>query len=614
MKTRRGSRKSVSTNFYGFISVSIILLVLFLTVWAASYFISNYLSKALFEGEENKEVYFLKSKNIKLMLEDRGMSFSDYESRVGFFKENARSVGFFPKDVFANQLPSLDKNASLIVLDMTALSNDEVDYIYSFVNNGGNILFNFTSGFLDASFNKREDNLVYRLTGLKTVKMAKTSEEAIGFLSTRLFSPLTTHLKEGKALSFSLYDPLPIFYTPKGVSVDAYLTDWLQTSYPKLSIKGEEEKLRLSMEQSGLVWHGYKGEGSWVYFSFPGYVFLDSDHLYYLNLLKGMLDFLSKKIMLIPYPYIDVKNAVVVSLNAERNYETLEEYHRIVEKHQFPTTVFSVASLAQLNEDLTARVAQSKNIEFASRGYSHRVMSGQATDVYNQEIIESRKILQKITGQNIYGIRPTGEEISDQSLNIMDKAGYKYIFGSSKNILYPFYKGEILIFPRKGSDDFEFFMNLDLDAQQILEEMKRQVNVVTNLDGIYTFNAHTHLMAFSSNIEIIDDFFAYINQRYDLNPMSGKMIYDRVSKKHDVSVEVTISRENLILMIDSSSRRDVKNMHFEILVNPNIVLKNDGDENIQLIKLSDVKYQLIIKEIPARARQKMILIPYDEVN
>lgn len=598
------------------ILLSVSLVLLSASSLAESGFIDNKHanSAASLSAAHSPEIYFLKSRSLRPMYHVNQIKYRDHEGRIAFFKEMSQSFGFNPKDISASQLSSLDKRASLIVLDMMSLSNDEVNYIENFVKRGGSILFNFTSGFLDTSLNHRKDNLVYRITGLMADKKAKSAENAMGFLSTSLFSPLTTYLPEGKTLDLFLYDPLPIFNNSEGVSVAGYFTNWLQTNYPTVNLKGEkEESQSLSEEQSGLIWHGNKGQGKWVYFSFPSYVFLESSQEQYKKLFKGMLGFLKNKATLVPFPYIDAKNVVFVSLDAEHDYHTLEQYYDVIEKHNFPTTVFAVASLALLDEDLTVKVAQSENIEMGSHSYSHGQIVGKPTEVYKKEIIEAKSILQKLTGHEIYGMRPPREEIDDKLLRMMDDSQHKYAFGALENVLFPYYRKDVLIIPRNGTDDYSYLITLGWSPAQILEEMKRQVNVITGLNGIYTFNAHTHLMSFGSNIEIIDNFLSYVNQQDHLTPMNGKMIYDRVSKIKNIQVDMELTRRNLIFMIDNTNSYDVNNMHFHIFVNSNMVLTNT-DKNVELTKLSDTKYEMVFKNIPAKISQREVLIGYEVGN
>jgi len=514
-------------DVYGLKLLMALSILLLLLAYTSFYLIQNYYSKSFLEYNLNgKKIYFLESNTLHNMHKKNGMDYDNYLKRVEYFKELALENGYDSKNIYADELDSLDKKAKLIALDMMSLSTAEVDDIDTFVKNGGRILFNFTSGFLDPSLQYKSDNLVKRVTGLMLDEKFNTinyEQNSTGYMSTKLLSPLTKYLTEGETLELAIYDPLPLFSSKDKERVDAYLTNWSQSNYIEVS-----GSIELTQSQSALIWHGYKDSGKWIYFNFPSYVFLETAKVKYANLFKGMVEYLDEDIIPMAYPYIDAKNIVFVSEDTEYKYENLEQFYNISLKNKFPVTAFCVAELAEKNSELMKKVSKSKYLEIGSHSYTHKKIVGEDSETYERETEGSKTLLNTLSSQNITGFRPPREEIDEEMIDLLNDADFKYVLSAGLSRLYPYFNDGILMIPRHGTDDYSYLINLDWDSSQILQEMKHQVNLLVDLNGIYTLSIHTHLMAFSTNINIVDDFFKYVNSQKEMTPMNGKMIYERI--------------------------------------------------------------------------------------
>ena len=605
---------SNSNDYYGLkllLSLSALLLLL---AYTSFYLMQNYYSKSFLEFNlKSEKVYFLKSDSLKKMYEKNGMDYEAYVKRIEYFKLLCLKNSYDSEDVYSDDLSDLNSNSKLIVLDMMSLSQNEIEDIDNFVSNGGKMLFNFTSGFLSTSLEYQSDNLVSRITGLKlndSINTIKFDVNSTGYMSTRLMSPLAKYLSQGRTLEIVLYDPLPIFDTPSSLKTDAYLTNWSQSNYLNIS-----KNVELTKKQSGVLWHGYKEKGKWVYFSFPSYSFIDSSTAFYAHLFKGVLEFLNQEITPVAYPYIDAKNAVFVSEDTEYKYKNIKQFYDVSTKHEFPVTAFCVASLAEENRAIMKEVSKSKYFEIGSHSYTHKKIVGESDEVYEKETKGSKKLLKELTKQEIYGFRPPREEIDIKMVELLDESGFKYILGAGENRLTPHFNEDIMIIPRHGTDDYSYLINLDWDSQKILSEMKHQTNVLTDLNGIYTMSTHTHLMSFASNIDIVDKFFAYVKSQSQLYPMNGKMIYDRVSKRLKIGLHTNLTPKKLVMTFINDNSTQVQNIHYELHVDSNVNLKSIESEIIgvktELIKLSKNNYTLIIKSMKPQS-QMVLFLNYDK--
>ncbi len=590
---------------YGLKLIVYFMIFIFLIAYTSFYLMQNFYSKSVLEYSFNgKNIYFLKSATLVKMYENNGMDYNAYEQRVTKFKQLCKENGYKFSDVTSEELLRLRKNSIVFALDMMSLSADEIHEIETFVQGGGKLLLNFTSGFIDESAQYTQDNLVKRITGLtlnEKINTMKFDENNSIFLTTKLMSPFAKYLPEGKALDILLYDPLPLFKTPKGVEIDSYLTNWSQTDYPR-TIDAKE----LAEDESGAIWHGSKGKGKWVFFSFPSYVFVDVSIDKFIKLFQGMLESLDKDIDVIPYTYIDATNSIFVSEDTEYKYENLEKFYAISVKHNFPVTAFCVADLATQDAEMMKRISKKEFFEIGSHSYTHEKIVGESEEVYEKETIGAKKELDKLTKQNIIGFRAPREEIDDKMIDLLQEGGFKYALTIGENILAPTYKKGFMLIPRHATDDYSFLINLDWNAEQILQKMIHEAKVLTALNGMYTMSTHTHLMNFGSNIKITDDFFAYVNTQKQMTPMNGKMLYERLKQSSNLKLTTEITGKKVVLSITNSNNVEVKNMKYEILVHPSITIKDIESEvfgvKTELEKVSADKYILTVLSLSPRSQ------------
>jgi peptidoglycan/xylan/chitin deacetylase (PgdA/CDA1 family) len=589
-------------DYYGLKFFLGLLVLVFILAYTSLFAIQNYFSDSFFSfSSTTKKVYMLKSSTLDNLYIQRGMDSENYHKRIEYLEELLEEFGYNSTDVTTKSLKSIPKDSILMVIDMMALSSSEIKEIRKFVEKGGKLLFNFTSGFLSSSLEYQKENLVKTIANLNlnlNSNSVRFNKKSGVFLTTKLLSPIAKYLPEGYAISMPLYDPLPIFHTDK--PADSYLTNWTQTH----SVQINENK-ELAHSDSGVIWHGAKGNGKWVYFSFPSYVFTENSEANYKKLFHGMLTFLDRKISVQLYPYIDVKRGVFISEDTEYQYSNISQFDRIVKKHNFPVSAFCVASLALNNKGLMHKVGRDKRVDIGSHSYMHKKIIGKSTKVYRRETIGSKIVLNKFSKEDVIGFRAPREEIDNKLLDLLKEANYKYLLGASENRLYPYFKQGLLIIPRHATDDYRYLINLDWNANQILSEMKKELKTVMNLDGLYSLSTHTHLMTYGSNIKILDKFMSYVQKQKDCPPLNGRMIYDRVSKRLNLHTKQIISDQKMILTIINDNEKEVDNLHYSIIIDPALKITSIESEIIglktSLKKQKDGTYLLIVNSLKAKS-------------
>ncbi len=162
----------------------------------------------------------------------------------------------------------------------------------------------------------------------------------------------------------------------------------------------------------------------------------------------------------------------------------------------------------------------------------------------------------------------------------LSQGGFKYILGKTQKHLYPRVdeiEKDLLIIPRHGTDDYSYLINLDWDQNNILNQIKKETEFVTALDGIYTLSVHTHLFAYGSNIKIVEDYFKYLKKHPNLTPLDGKTITQKVQENRDIHLEYFIKNGKITITIENRGRHMIKNFYARVFKNPNleVTLAND---------------------------------------
>ena len=560
--------------------------------------------------DKKETIYLLTSKPSALLYAKNGNSVEMYTSKIKKMEQTIASLGYNTKLIPANKLSTIAKDAILFVIDAPALTEKTKKALYSFVHNGGNLFFNFTTGFSDEKGNYKGAGFVEAITNLKLNQRLgfasfKENNQGSLFVTPKLLSPFSTYLNNGESLYVVHYDKLPIFNTPKFMKPDLVATSFNQATPPVATNITKS----LQKNEAGMGWHGYLGKGKWVYTSLPSYAFYDNTDQAnaYKKLLSGIIDYLAKPIITQPYPYIDQKSAVFISEDTEYKFENFQRFADLAKEYKTPVTAFIVAGLAKQPQykEMMENIAKNPYVEFASHSTSHKQIVGKDKAYVKQETAGSKTILDKYAPQPIHGFRPPREELNDLMRKELSQSGFTYILGATQEHLYPeFDKKEpnLLIIPRHGTDDYSYLVNLDWDQKQIVDQMIKEVNFVTDLNGIYTLSVHTHLFTYSTNIEIMRKFFKYLKQHPKFKPLNGQALTKRVVLAKGIEQKLTHDGDVYTLTIENNNQSPVDNLYIKLFKNPNLrVTKGSVDQSTSTVKVDNQDNTLYVNHIDPKS-------------
>ncbi len=572
----KGLKKS---GLYG---VKLAFLILFLTL-IFSYATYNILEKYLPENFAviniaKDKIYILKSDSTLKLFLKYGISQDIYEDRLQKFANLLKELSYKTVFIEEKDIDKLHSNDKLALIDTLALREKTALKIKDFVKNGGKIIFNYNIAFSNENAKFIGDRFLNSITKLKfnnEYNYINLKKEG-GYLSVKILSPITKFNPNGKRMDLILYDNIPIFTSPDNLKPDAILTNYTQSQTPIIENKFD----MLSIKKAGAVWHGEYGDGKWVYFSFPSYALFEAKESAksFKNLIKGMLNYLNNDVIIRKYPFIDAKNAIFVSEDTEYKFENLLHFSNLSQKYKIPVTAFLVGFLAKEYQDIVKEASKNPFLEFGSHSYSHKKIVGNSESYIKKEIIGSKNLIEKISNKKVFGFRPPREEIDNKMRYYLKKGGYRYVLEQEKDYLLPYKNEELMTIPRHGVDDYTYLMNLDWDSGEILSHIIKEANVLKYLNGIYTLSIHTHLIAYGSNIKILEDFFKFLKSHKDFTALNGYGIYKRLKLNQNIDLLKTVSAKNIIVTIKNNNKEEVKNFTFKIFPSKKLVLKTITSE------------------------------------
>ena len=593
-----------AANTFSMNKIKTFLVFLFIVLLS---FLSGYIIYQLLPKINHNFLYSTnKSQNakIKVLLSDttvdllnyQGLNPQKYKDDIDNLVAKLKKNGFNAEIISEDQLTHLSKNDILFAPDTYALSNFERRAIKNFLQNGGNLIFNFRFGYFNEQRSFLEAKTIEEITNLKKSVDSIPKRKATFYIHKRI-SPLNMSAIPYRH-DLVIYDALPIFHS--NFVPDILLTNWPITATPIINNK------HISVYDDGIAWHGFYGKGKWFYFSFPAYVFLDMPTKEFKKIFNNIIHFSNDLISISSYPFLDKPNAIFISEDTEYKFPYGYNFATLANQHNIDVTLFAVAKLANYYKDVTQKIAQYRNCEIGSHSYSHIKIMGTDEKTMNREIIYSKQLLEKLTGRKIYGFRPPREEIDDKMEQLIKKAGYIYVMEKTKPYLLPqTRKFGIITIPRLGTDDYMYLIDTDYNKSQILKHIILETNFLTSINGVYTLSVHTHLLSYKTNISVLDKYFTYLNSHKTLYPQKGKDIALKAIYTQKLFFGYSSTYKVISLSVSNENKVPLKNVTFRLYY-PNIKVLDIFPE-ISRYKISILKhnkkrryYDLRINQIPPK--------------
>lgn len=157
-----------------------------------------------------------------------------------------------------------------------------------------------------------------------------------------------------------------------------------------------------------------------------------------INKFKEQINYLSDNYKIIfARNYQDIKGDSV-SITIDDGYKDTLDAVDILSNYKIPFTLFITSGFLDKKNYLTTddviQISKLSNAEIGSHGCSHNRLGLLNYDQQVSELIESKKILEEIIGDSVYGLSFPHGSHNTETLSILEKSNYSYAMSSVKGI------------------------------------------------------------------------------------------------------------------------------------------------------------------------------------
>jgi len=536
------------------------------------------------------DAYILNSDVNRVRYEKLHLDIWNYDKRNQYIKDIIIKKGLKAKIIKEDDLDDLKAGDILFLIDSFAISQKAQNKIIDFVANGGKLVFNFKSAFLNEKGYYTRDSFLVKLTKLQPLGYGYKPSDHDIFVVQHLLSPIS--IPDSKVIDFVVYDTIPFF---KGKTPDFEFTNFSATE--PLRYKGK-------FVPSGALWDGKYKKGGWIYFSFPFYVM---DTKLWKDVFKSIVDYSIAGVKIVKYPYLKYDKMTFVSEDTEYKFVNFNNFINALEKYDVNGTAFCVGRLAKLHPELMKMAGKLPFLEVSSHSYSHTKLIDKSAKVLNDvEINGNDKLLQKLSGQEVKGFRPPREEINNKMKNVMETSSIEYILTKYLRQLKPKYFGRLMLFSRMGTDDYQYLMELDWNRTQIINKMIQESDYITSLNGMYTMSTHTHLMNYKSNAIMFEGLLKHLKQKH-YPVLKGKDIANLIFTKDKIFISSKKVSNGLDITMNNKNHKNVKEIIFRVFYLEKPYNKIRCPLKTKLIKYNNNYVDIKVFNLPAKQTIKLLL-------
>jgi len=220
-----------------------------------------------------------------------------------------------------------------------------------------------------------------------------------------------------------------------------------------------------------------------------------------------------------PYPY---RQAAVFSMDTETAFGNIRDVYRL--ENLTAMTYFLLTDPLDLYVDILRRIAGEPSSELASgemavHGDDHDVFRGQSREEQTARLRRTVDYIQEKIGIRPFGFRPPEEAYDYTTLNSLLDTGFEYIFADDNPIrntprIISIADQRLVQLPRLNKDDIEIIVKRDmLPPDEALDAYIEDVDQIFRREGVYLANLHTHVLASSDYIGVLENVLDYVLAR-----------------------------------------------------------------------------------------------------
>ena len=574
----------IKASILGIVLFTVAVLIIFQIL--KEFFFASSLLMSILSPSPKVHVYIYDSSINEKFLESVGVARDVYVKRLKKLQSwILKDLDQLPKIIKMDELTKLNelknmKNIVLVLPDMVAISEEEIELVKEFVKKGGGLLINWYFGFRNKEgkyINGKRIKEFFPSISYKGDLQLKKNETL--FFALKGINPYGIKLP-GTKFQIAIYDPIPLFEEKK-LEADALLSNWSILPFRNYSVNS-----------LGCLMHSFYGKGRVVYFSFPFYSIFEikEEREKFNQLFSGIIAYLAGKPAVSVFPLLDSPKGVFLSVDTEFKFKNLIFFSDLLKELNVKGTAYCVASLAKKERAVFEEASKNPFLEIASHTYTHANLESPRVSL-KREIDESKLLLEKLSRRKVWGFRPPMEKINGKILEKIVNAGYKYVFAKpSPSSLFPYYSYGLVVIPRTTRDDFDLMVTEELSDDLILYNLLKDFSFISHLNGCFTLSTHTFLLASKEKIGILKKFLNLktVRESKFLTGMEYArtfVIFDGIHAEYrtsDTKVYITLSNsssfkaEKVIFRYFWREKRKPFKVYPEVLGAVNVEIVNEG--------------------------------------
>lgn len=443
-----------------------------------------FLNSTFVDANNNKIALYYPEKTIQLKTQNQTWLIDNYNRWELFLLQHK----FEYEVIFSDDLENgLSNNFSLLILPAAKyLTENEINSVREFMNNGKSVLATSAVGVLNSDGTWRSWHNLEQLFGVKFVSEIEKKEYSRihSIIGGRAFSE---NIPAGFRLQITADDrPIEVKITSNNTKAVGY---WLNNEIPFM---GQDNN-----ERTTSAVYGKFGRGHFVWFGFENSAVVGakehkkvSDQLFVniLNWLSGNVTF-----QLETWPE-GRQSAAVISCDVEFKFNLINNALDLIERENLPAQFYILTE----EIDYTSFERLKKIGSIGYHGDDHALFKWQEYDEQLRRLVNGIGFLEKLTQKKPISFRPPETFYDEATLKAMEKVEMKVLssdFVGDRAVPqwfenYP----SILMIPKTGFDDYDIFYGKKIENPVQQSEIYTKDFLRTYEEGgLYTLNFHTQI-------------------------------------------------------------------------------------------------------------------------
>lgn len=485
-------------------------------------------------------------------------TYESYRQQALFWDDYLKSKKYESTVISDDELIYRLHNFNLLILPLTlCLSEEQIDSVKRFLEQGKGVIFTHTSGNRTEDGEERPDwSLTSDVLGgfpFYPIKPGEVGEAIYRYIAK---TPLTVNTPSGMPTAVFTYDqPMAMNLVEGRTKEAAYWS----------SIKTEEREQDLYLTYNTAIAYGNYMMGRYVWMGFsPGLVADRGDSwLMFDRLLDNSIKWVVYHTVAGIISWNGYQAAASIGIIPDRDYRRALSLAELLSENGVNPAFFIDTNHVTLHRMILEQVTAKSEI-----GISF-------TDILPDQILTRNELdkrkkyisseLLNIPRSEIKGF--SIQQTKKLNYDFIGRTGYSYVWSIGEKGLLPSTKRtnfqslfrrrrDIVVFPQSARSDLELFEDIGVrEPAKVLTALKSDFNSIYRTGGVYTITFHSHLLGDDEYSSTVKDFIDHIRSRNILLGSPNEIA--RVWRQHDnikFRIQDSVGRITLMITNEDTER------------------------------------------------------------